>query len=91
MRDGSGSPPRRSRRGETEVIATRAGRDLVRYADDIHTSDTEGAMDELALYAGQSARIVSAVKPDQEIVMSISSEARAIFACLADPSADGGC
>jgi NAD(P)H-dependent flavin oxidoreductase YrpB (nitropropane dioxygenase family) len=72
----AGSPPRGSRPGETEVIAARAGRNLVRYADEIPTSDSEGAVDELALYAGQSAGIVSAVEPARKIVMSISSEAR---------------
>jgi hypothetical protein len=72
------------------VITIHAGRNLVRYADDIATSDTEDAVDELALYAAQSAGIVSAVQPARELVMSISSEARAIFARIADPSADGG-
>jgi hypothetical protein len=62
---------------------------LVRYADDIPTSDTEGAVDQVALYADQSAGMVSGVEPAREIVMSISSEARAIFARLGDPSPDG--
>jgi malonyl CoA-acyl carrier protein transacylase len=51
---------------------------------------TEDAVDELALYVGHSAGIVSAVELAREIVMSISSEAKAIHARLADPSANGG-
>jgi NAD(P)H-dependent flavin oxidoreductase YrpB (nitropropane dioxygenase family) len=82
----AGAPPRGSRPGEGEVIATRARRNLIRYADDIPTADTEGAVEELALYAGQSAGIVSAVEPAREIVRSISSEARAILARLGNGS-----
>lgn len=75
----AGSPSSGSRPGECDIIATRSGRDLLRYADDIPTSDTEGAVDELALYAGQSAGLVRRVEPAEQIVRSISSDAQTIL------------
>lgn len=70
---GAPSPPHRP--GEDEVLAHRHGRPLVRYGDDIPHRETHGEVEALALYAGQSAGLVNAIRPADSIVQEIMHEA----------------
>jgi nitronate monooxygenase len=79
----AGCPPSGDRPGEGEVIARRGRRDIARYSDDPPTTDTEGAVEDLALYAGQSAGLVSGVEHAGTLVRQIAAEADAILAGLA--------
>ncbi len=49
-----GSPPRGTRPGEADVVATRDGSPVVRYSDAQPTRTTDGDIDAMALYAGTS-------------------------------------
>ena len=53
----------RRRPGEGEVIAETDGRPLVRYADEIPRRRTTGAVEALALYAGESCGLIDRVEP----------------------------
>ena len=64
----AGRPPPGCRPGEGETIATRAGREIVRYSDAMPTTATEGAVGELALYAGTGVGSVAAAEPAARIV-----------------------
>jgi nitronate monooxygenase len=65
------------------VIAQRRHRDILRYSDDMPTADTEGDVEQLAMYAGQSAGLATSVEHAGVLVRRIAAEADAILANLA--------
>jgi NAD(P)H-dependent flavin oxidoreductase YrpB (nitropropane dioxygenase family) len=75
----AGSPPAGARPGEGEVVATDRGEPVRRYADAPPTPHTEGRIDLLALYAGQSTGVVGAVMPAAEVVRRTAADAAAIL------------
>jgi NAD(P)H-dependent flavin oxidoreductase YrpB (nitropropane dioxygenase family) len=74
--ESAGRPAAGSRPGEGDVIATRARRPVVRYSNAQPTTDTEGDIGSMALYAGTSVdsvrRRVSAVEIARGIARDIS-------------------
>jgi NAD(P)H-dependent flavin oxidoreductase YrpB (nitropropane dioxygenase family) len=79
----AGRPPSGARPGEGEVIAQRRSREIARYSDDMPTADTEGDVEQLAMYAGQSVGLISSVEHAGALVRRIAAEADAILAALA--------
>jgi NAD(P)H-dependent flavin oxidoreductase YrpB (nitropropane dioxygenase family) len=79
----AGCPPSGGRPGEGEVIAQRRNREITRYSDDMPTADTEGDVEQLAMYAGQSVGLTSSVEHAGVLVRRIAAEADAILAALA--------
>ena len=76
----SGRPETGKRPGEGEVIATSKSRGpIVRYRVSTPTADTEGDIDALSLWAGQSVGLVKRLQPAAEIVREIHTEATAIM------------
>ncbi|MGI5213154.1 NAD(P)H-dependent flavin oxidoreductase [Plantactinospora sp. CA-290183] len=74
----AGSPAAPDRPGEGDVLATDArGREHLRYGDVIPLPGMTGRLDELALYAGQSAGGIHSVAPAAEIVETLLREATA--------------
>lgn len=72
----AGNPPAPLRPNEGEIIAHLAnGRAIERYSDVIPLPNMRGDMEALALYAGQSAGLVSRIQPADEIVREIAAEA----------------
>ena len=68
------------RPGEGEVIArSKRPGDIVRYRSYTVGADTEGSIDNLSLWAGQSTGLVSSVKAAADIVREIVAEADAIL------------
>lgn len=74
--ESAGRPAAGSRPGEGDVVATRAGRPVVRYSDAQPTTNTEGDIGSMALYAGTSVdavrRRASATEIARDIAMGIS-------------------
>ena len=60
--------------GEGDVIATRAGRPVVRYSDAQPTTDTEGEIGSMALYAGTSVDSLRGGISAAEIVRGIAAD-----------------
>jgi nitronate monooxygenase len=79
----AGCPSSGDRPGEGEAIARRRNRDIARYSDDMPTADTEGDVEQLAMYAGQSVGLVAGVEQAGVLVRRIAAEADAILASLA--------
>jgi NAD(P)H-dependent flavin oxidoreductase YrpB (nitropropane dioxygenase family) len=79
----AGRPPSGDRPGEGEVIAQRGNREIARYSDDMPTADTEGEVEQLAMYAGQSVGLAASVEHAGVLVRQIAAEADAILANLA--------
>jgi NAD(P)H-dependent flavin oxidoreductase YrpB (nitropropane dioxygenase family) len=73
--EAAGSPPKGSRPGEGEAVARRAGMPLLRYSDTIPTRSTDGAVRQLAMYAGQSVGLVRRREPAAAIVETIRRQA----------------
>lgn len=71
----AGSPPKGSRPGEGEPVAWRAGLPLLRYSDEIPTRSADGAVEQLAMYAGQSVGLVRRREPAAVIVETIRRQA----------------
>ena len=65
------------------MIARRRDREIARYSDDMPTADTEGEVDQLAMYAGQSVGLTASVEHAGTLVRRIAAEAGAILAGLA--------
>src|SRR5580693_5922292 len=79
-----GCPPSGKRPGEGEVIAkSRASGPIVRYQSATPGPDTEGDIDAMSLWAGQSVGLVSKLQPAGDIVRDIANEAEATFRRLA--------
>jgi len=74
--ESAGSQPRPKRPGEGETVATLAdGSPVLRYSDVIPLPTAVGDLEALALYAGQSAGLISRLQPAAEIVRQLASEA----------------
>ena len=67
-----GCPQPGTRPGEGEVIASRRGTPIVRYSDAQPTTQTEGDIDAMALYAGHSVEHVREVASAQSITRNIA-------------------
>ncbi len=81
----AGRPPSGSRPGEGEVIGTALnGRPVVRYQSYTASTGTEGDIDAMSLWAGQTVGLVSKVQPAHDIVHEIVAEAEAILRRLRD-------
>ena len=82
--EAAGWPPSGKRPGEGEVIATsRSLGPLVRYRVCTASADTDGDIDALPLWAGQSVGLVSNLKSAGDIVREIVEEAEAALRRLA--------
>lgn len=76
--EAAGRPPAGSRPGEGEIVGTgAAGEPIYRYWDMLPGPATKAVMDDLALYAGQSAGVVHTVQPAAEIVRQLTEETQA--------------
>ncbi|RXK46691.1 NAD(P)H-dependent flavin oxidoreductase [Halorientalis pallida] len=65
----AGEPPVGERPGEGETVARYGnGHPVERYDDDPPIADVEGAVDKMAMYAGQSVDLTDEVRPAAEIV-----------------------
>jgi NAD(P)H-dependent flavin oxidoreductase YrpB (nitropropane dioxygenase family) len=74
--EASGSPPRGKRPCEGEVVATGAdGSPVSRYSASLPTPGTTGEVEAMALYAGQSAGLVSRLQSAHDIVKDVADEA----------------
>jgi NAD(P)H-dependent flavin oxidoreductase YrpB (nitropropane dioxygenase family) len=81
--EAAGRPPSGKRPGEDEIIArSQASGPIVRYQACMPTPDTEGDIDALPLWAGQSVGLVSKRQSARNIVREIADEARLILARL---------
>jgi NAD(P)H-dependent flavin oxidoreductase YrpB (nitropropane dioxygenase family) len=82
--EAAGRPPPGRRPGEGEVIATSpSAGPIVRYRCASASPDTEGDIDAMPLWAGQSAGLVSKLQSAGDIVREIAAEAEAILRRLA--------
>jgi NAD(P)H-dependent flavin oxidoreductase YrpB (nitropropane dioxygenase family) len=82
--EAAGRPPSGKRPGEGDVIATSpASGPIVRYQSITPGPDTEGDIDALPHWAGQSVGLVSKIQPAADIVRDIVDEATAILRRLA--------
>jgi NAD(P)H-dependent flavin oxidoreductase YrpB (nitropropane dioxygenase family) len=80
----AGCPPSGKRPGEGDVIATSpASGPIVRYQTALPVPDTEGDIEAMSLWAGQSVGLVSTLKPADDIVREIADEAASILRRLA--------
>lgn len=82
--EAAGRPEPGERPGEREPVARFAdGRAVERYSDVIPLPGMTGEVEALALYAGQSVGLISAVRPAREIVADVANEARSVLERLA--------
>jgi NAD(P)H-dependent flavin oxidoreductase YrpB (nitropropane dioxygenase family) len=83
--EAAGRPSSGKRPGEGEVIATsRSSGPIVRYQSCTPDTDTEGDIDALSLWAGQSVGLVSKVQLAGDIVREIADQARSTLRRLAE-------
>ncbi|MFE6690625.1 NAD(P)H-dependent flavin oxidoreductase [Streptomyces sp. NPDC057743] len=76
----AGRPPSPHRPGEGEVVGTTSDdRSHLRYDDMIPTADATGDLEAMALYAGQSAGLVTRPAPAVEIVRALAEQAAALL------------
>ncbi len=83
--EASGSPPSGERPGEGEVVATWIddGSPILRYSSVLPNSMKTGELEALALYAGQSAGMVTRLQSASEIVKELADEAiRSLQRCV---------
>jgi len=82
--EAAGRPPSGKRPGEGDVIAkSPTGGPVIRYQSAVPLRDTEGDIDAMPLWAGQSVGLVSKLQPAGDIVREITDEADAILRQLA--------
>ena len=73
--ENAGKPQVGNRPNENEVIAYKQnGAPIMRYSDDGPIAGTTGNLEQLALYAGQTAGLLSIVKPASEIIEELISQ-----------------
>jgi nitronate monooxygenase len=72
--ESAGRPPSGSRPGEDDVVAVRGGSRVVRYSDAQPTTETEGDVGSMALYAGTSVDSVHRRVSAAEIVRDIARD-----------------
>jgi nitronate monooxygenase len=78
--EAAGRPAFGQRPGEGEVIArSSAGAPVVRYQAHTPGAGTEGEIEELPMWVGQSVGLVSKLQPAAEIVREIVDEADTIL------------
>jgi NAD(P)H-dependent flavin oxidoreductase YrpB (nitropropane dioxygenase family) len=83
--DAAGRPASGQRPGEGEVIATsKSAGPIVRYRSYTPGSDTEGDVDAMSLWAGQSVGLVSNLQSAGDIVREITEQARVVLRHLAE-------
>src|SRR5947207_6537227 len=83
--EAAGRPPSGQRPGEGEVIGrSRSIGPIVRYQSYTPGPDTEGDVDAMSLWAGQSVGLVSTVQPAGDIVREIADRAKSIIQRLAE-------
>nr|WP_256375943.1 nitronate monooxygenase [Bradyrhizobium sp. WSM1743] len=82
--EAAGRPTTGKRPGEGEVIATSRIGPIVRYQAYTPDRDSQGDIDALSLWAGQSVGLVSQVQSAGDIVREIADEARSILRRLAE-------
>ncbi|MBZ6496454.1 NAD(P)H-dependent flavin oxidoreductase [Natrinema longum] len=71
----AGSPPAGERPGETDTVATTGdGEPIERYDEALATPDVDGAIEELALFAGQSVGQVAEIRPAGAVLADLVSE-----------------
>jgi NAD(P)H-dependent flavin oxidoreductase YrpB (nitropropane dioxygenase family) len=75
--ESAGRPPSGKRPGEGEVIARSPSGPIVRYQCYTPLPDTEGDIDGMSLWAGQSIGLVSELRPAADIVREIADDAKA--------------
>jgi NAD(P)H-dependent flavin oxidoreductase YrpB (nitropropane dioxygenase family) len=76
----AGRPPSGKRPGEGEVIGVSSvSGQVVRYQSHTPAANTEGDIDAMPLWAGQSVGLVSTVRPAGEIVREISDQSQSII------------
>jgi nitronate monooxygenase len=76
--------PGTDRPGEDEVVgATGRGVAVPRYSSDLPTRGTTGAVEAMALYAGQGVGVVHEVLPAADIARTLTRDARRVLARLA--------
>jgi nitronate monooxygenase len=81
--EAAGQPASPSRPGEEEVVATDSrGGSYRRYEATMPLQGMDGAVDEMAMYAGQSAALVNDTAPAAEIVARLVTEAAAALEAL---------
>jgi len=67
--------PKTERPGEGEIVAeTDEGTPIRRYEDSLAVPSMDGAVEELPLYAGQSAGLTQEVQPADELVATLTEE-----------------
>lgn len=72
--------PETDRPGEGEQVATAPdGAPIERYADALALPDTTGAIEDLPLYAGQSAGLIDSVLPAAAVVERLTAQTHAAF------------
>jgi nitronate monooxygenase len=73
--EAAGCPPPGQRPGEGEVVGTgNDGESIHRYADMLPGPEARAAMDDLALYAGQSVGLIRSIQPAVAIVRELTME-----------------
>lgn len=78
--EAAGRPPRGQRPREGEIVARSPGRgEIDRYASLTAGPDTEGEIEPLSLWSGQSVALVRKVQPAAEIVREMNEEANGIL------------
>jgi NAD(P)H-dependent flavin oxidoreductase YrpB (nitropropane dioxygenase family) len=83
--EAAGRPPSGKRPGEGEVIATaKSVGPIVRYRSYTPGPDTQGDVDAMSLWAGQSVGLVSKLQPASDIVREIVKEAKMVLRQLAE-------
>jgi NAD(P)H-dependent flavin oxidoreductase YrpB (nitropropane dioxygenase family) len=85
MWEAAGRPPSGKRPGQGEVIARSPMGDIVRYQSATPSPSTEGDIDSMSLWAGQSVGLVSKVQPAAEIVREIVDDAQRVLQRLSRP------
>jgi nitronate monooxygenase len=83
--EAAGRPPPGERPGETDVLAV--GQDseaITRYDEALATRDVKGRVEEMALYAGQSAGLAHDVHPAKLLVGTLVAETRGTIDRLGD-------
>ena len=74
--EAGGRPPPGARPGERDVLAREAsGAPVLRYADSAPTSGMQGDVLACCLYSGSGVERIAAVRPAEELVMELSSQA----------------
>jgi NAD(P)H-dependent flavin oxidoreductase YrpB (nitropropane dioxygenase family) len=82
----AGEPRSPHRPGENDVVATDVNGSYRRYEDRVPLAGMTGPVEDLAMYAGQSAGLVREVSPAADIVARLVEEARAAMASRVVPS-----